>query len=136
MTPRRYVLVGCGVRGISMYARPITKYYGDAAQLVAVCDTNRTRMSVCLQACESDLPTFTSLDEMLRDMRPDALIVCTPDYTHHDCIIRALESGADAITEKPMTIDETQCQAVLDAEKRNRRNIIVTFNYRYAPKHQ
>ena len=35
-----------------------------------------------------------------------------------------------------MVIDETQCQAVLDAEKRNGRKIVVTFNYRYAPKHQ
>jgi predicted dehydrogenase len=35
-----------------------------------------------------------------------------------------------------MVVDEKQCQAVLDAEKRNGRNIIVTFNYRYAPKHQ
>src|SRR5918996_6053074 len=35
-----------------------------------------------------------------------------------------------------MVVDEKQCQAVLDAEKRNRRKIVVTFNYRYAPKHQ
>ena len=40
------------------------------------------------------------------------------------------------MTEKPMVIDEKQCQAVLDAEKRNNRKIIVTFNYRYAPKHR
>jgi predicted dehydrogenase len=35
-----------------------------------------------------------------------------------------------------MVIDEQQCQAVLDAETRNKRKIIVTFNYRYAPKHR
>ena len=40
------------------------------------------------------------------------------------------------MTEKPMVIDEKQCQAVLDAEKRNNKKIIVTFNYRYAPKHR
>jgi len=136
MTPRRYALVGCGVRGISMYARPIVKYYGDVAQLVGVCDTNRARMSACLQYCETDLPTFTSLDEMLRETHPDALIVCAPDYTHHECIIRALESGADAITEKPMTIDAEKCRAILDAEERTGRRVIVTFNYRYSPQHQ
>ena len=48
----------------------------------------------------------------------------------------ALDRGIDVITEKPMVIDEKQCRAVLDAEKRNKRNIVVTFNYRYAPKHQ
>ena len=35
-----------------------------------------------------------------------------------------------------MVIDEKQCQAVLDAEKRAGKKIVVTFNYRYAPKHQ
>jgi len=35
-----------------------------------------------------------------------------------------------------MVVDEQQCQAVLDAEKRTGRKIVVTFNYRYAPKHQ
>ena len=37
---------------------------------------------------------------------------------------------------KPLTTDETKCQAILDAEKRNNRKIVVTFNYRYAPAHQ
>ena len=33
--------------------------------------------------------------------------------------------------------EAAQCQAVLDAEKKKYNNpIIVTFNYRYAPKHQ
>ena len=136
MPIRRYALIGCGVRGISMYARPIAKYYGDAAQLVAICDTNRARMAACLQACEAELPAFTSLDDMLRETRPDALIVCTPDYTHHDFIIRALESGADAITEKPMTIDDEKCRAILAAEERTGRRVIVAFNYRYSPQHQ
>jgi predicted dehydrogenase len=35
-----------------------------------------------------------------------------------------------------MVVDEAQCQSVLDAEKRAGRKIGVTFNYRYAPKHQ
>ena len=39
-------------------------------------------------------------------------------------------AGSTCMTEKPMVIDEKQCQAVLDAEKRNKKKIIVTFNYR------
>ena len=47
-----------------------------------------------------------------------------------------MERGIDVMTEKPMVIDETQCRAVLDAEKKTGRKIVVTHNYRYAPKHQ
>ncbi len=48
-------------------------------------------------------------------------------------IVRGMELGADIITEKPMTTDETKCQAILDAEKRTGKKVTVTFNYRYSP---
>jgi len=63
-------------------------------------------------------------------------MVTTVDGFHSQYISRALDRGIDVITEKPMVIDEKQCQEVLDAERRNKRQIVVTFNYRYAPKHQ
>jgi len=133
---KRYALVGCGVRGISMYARPIVKHYGDVAELVALCDTNRTRMEACRQYCQADTPAFSDLDETLRETRPDTVIVTSPDWTHHELIIRALEAGCDAITEKPMTIDAAKCRAILEAEERTGRQVTVAFNYRYSPQHQ
>jgi predicted dehydrogenase len=133
---KRFALVGCGVRGISMYARPIVKYYGDAAELVAICDTNRKRMEACNRYCESDTPEFTDFDRMLWEAKPDTVIVTSPDWTHHDVIIRSLEAGCDAITEKPMTIDAEKCRAILEAEQRTGRTVTVAFNYRYSPQHQ
>src|SRR6185503_2771320 len=81
-------------------------------------------------------PTFTSFDELLATTKPDTLIVTTVDATHTQYIVDALDRGLDVITEKPMVVDEEQCRAVLEAEKRNQRRIVVAFNYRYAPKHQ
>ena len=73
---------------------------------------------------------------MCEKAKPDLLTVTTVDAFHAEHIVKALDRGIDVITEKPMVIDEAQCQAVLDAEKRNNRKIGVTFNYRYAPKHR
>src|SRR4029453_14875054 len=42
------------------------------------------------------------------------------------------DRGIDVITEKPMVVDEKQCQAVFDAEKGNNSKIIVTLNYENA----
>ncbi len=61
------------------------------------------------------------------------MIVTSIDRTHHKYIIRAMELGCDVISEKPMTVDEVKCQAILDAVKRTGRKLRVTFNYRYAP---
>jgi predicted dehydrogenase len=133
---KRYALAGCGVRGISMYARPIVKYYGDVAELVALCDNNRARADACNRYCDSDTPVFQSFDEMLREKRPDVVIITTPDWTHHDLIIRTLEAGSDVITEKPMTIDDEKCRAILETEARTGQRVTVAFNYRYSPQHQ
>jgi predicted dehydrogenase len=70
---------------------------------------------------------------MMRETKPEILMVMTVDNTHHEFIIKGMEMGADIITEKPLTTDETKCQAILEAQKRTGKNIRVTFNYRYSP---
>jgi len=59
------------------------------------------------------------------------VIVTTVDATHHKYIIRAMELGIDVLTEKPLTTDEVKAQAIIDAEKRTGKKVIVGFNYRY-----
>jgi predicted dehydrogenase len=133
---RRYALVGTGVRGVSMWGRDLVQKYADAVEFVGLCDVNPLRLEVGKKMIGASCPTFTDLGAMLSTAKPDALIVTTVDATHADCIVQALEAGVDVITEKPMVIDDAQCRRVLDAEKRTGRKVVVTFNYRYAPKHQ
>src|ERR1700693_1564108 len=121
MPRRRYALVGCGARGIWMYARPLVRHYTDVAELVALCDTNRTRMAYCNQSLGTLLPAYTSIDEMLAQVRPDVVIVASIDRVHHEHIIASLEAGCDVITEKPLTIDDEKCRAILAAERRTGR---------------
>jgi predicted dehydrogenase len=133
---RRYAIVGTGVRGVGMWGTPIARQYNDIVEFVGLCDTNPVRMEAAKRQMGVSCPTFTSFDEMVAKARPDLLMVTTVDAHHSEYIVRALEKGIDVLTEKPMVIDEKQCQAVLDAERRAGRKIVVTFNYRYAPKHQ
>jgi len=135
-TRRRYAIVGTGVRGANMWGRDLVSRYGDVLEFVGLCDVNPLRVEAGKRAIGVSCPTFTRLEEMLAAAKPDLLCVTTVDAYHAECIVKALERGVDVVTEKPMTIDEVQCQAVLDAEKRTGRKIVVTFNYRYAPKHQ
>jgi predicted dehydrogenase len=133
---RRYAMVGTGDRGSGMWGRPLVERYGDVLEFVGLCDINAKRVAVAKEMIGVSCPTFTNFDEMCDKTKPDLLMVTTVDAFHSQYIIKALDRGIDVMTEKPMVIDEKQCQAVLDAEKRNNRKIIVTFNYRYAPKHQ
>jgi predicted dehydrogenase len=133
---RRYAIIGTGNRGIGMWARPIAQEYRDVIEFVGLCDINPLRVEVAKRQIGVSCPTFTDFDRMMDQAKPDLLMVTTVDGTHSEYIVKALNHGIDVMTEKPMVIDEQQCQAVLDAERRSGRNIIVTFNYRYAPKHR
>jgi predicted dehydrogenase len=133
---RRYAIVGTGDRASGMWGSELLKKYSDLLEFVGLCDTNHKRAVAARAMIGVDCPTFTNFDEMLDRARPNLLMVTTVDAFHSQYIVKALDRGIDVITEKPMVIDETQCQAVLDAEKRNKRKIIVAFNYRYSPKHQ
>lgn len=133
---RRYAMVGTGHRGSSMWGADLVKNYSDVIEFVGLADTNPKRMAAAKELMGVSCPTFTNFDEMVERAKPELLMVTTVDSTHVDYITRALDRGLDVITEKPMVTDEQQVRAVLDAERRNRRNIVVTFNYRYAPKHQ
>lgn len=136
---RRYAQVGVGGRA-RFYYEAIAGTYGDTAELVAFCDINQTRMDYANRllagtfGCQP-VPTYRCdrFDEMIRQEKPDTVIVTSIDRTHHRYIIRAMELGCDVITEKPMTTDEEKAQAILDAIARTGRSLRVTFNYRYAP---
>jgi predicted dehydrogenase len=132
---RRYAIVGTGVRGIGMWGRPLLQRYSENIEFVGLCDINPKRAELAKTALGVSCPTFDNFDKMCDTVKPELLTVTTVDAFHAEYIVKALDRGIDVITEKPMVIDEAQCQKVLDAEARNKRKIIVAFNYRFAPKH-
>jgi predicted dehydrogenase len=130
---KRYAMVGTGHRGSSMWGVDVLKDYSDYVEFVGLCDKNKGRVETVQKMLGVTCPTFTNFEEMMRTVKPEILIVTTMCSTHNEFIIKGMEMGADIITEKPMTTDETKCQAILDAEKRTGKKVIVTFNYRYSP---
>jgi len=133
---RRYAIVGTGHRATGMWGKDLVAKYSNEVEFVGLCDINPLRVEAGRQLIGVDCPTYTSFDEMLNKSKPDLVMVTTVDSTHHQFITRCLEKGVDVITEKPMVTEAVDCQKVLDAEKKHKRNIVVTFNYRYAPKSQ
>lgn len=137
---KSYALVGTGGRA-GLYIEAIGGAWRDSARLVAFCDSNQTRMRYANRLLEKAGAKPVSLwraeqfDAMIRETRPDTIIVTTMDRTHDDYIVRALYAGCDVITEKPMTIDEPRALRILDAIEETGREVRVAFNYRYAPHH-
>jgi predicted dehydrogenase len=123
-----------------MFVDAITTTYREVAELVAFCDLSQVRMNwynrkLAATRGLEPRPTFAAhqFDQMITETRPDVVIVCTMDSTHHLYITRAMELGCDVISEKPMTTDLPKLQAIFEAIARTGRSLRVTFNYRYAP---
>jgi predicted dehydrogenase len=133
---KRIAMIGTGGRAIGMWGIPVLKEFNDIIEFVGLCDINPGRVATAKRKLKLNCPTYTDFDKMMRETKPDELIVTSIDSTHHDFIIKGMEYGADIITEKPLTIDEHKCQAILEAEKRTGKKIKVTFNYRYSPHRQ
>lgn len=129
----RITLVGTGVRGTTFWGRRLQEQYSEIIEFVGLCDPNPGRLAYAKQYIGADCPTYEDFDQMIAAQSPDLVIVTTPDAFHHEYIIRGLESGCDVLTEKPLTIDEHKCQAILEAERRSDKNLIVGFNYRWSP---
>ncbi|MDH6303384.1 putative dehydrogenase [Parabacteroides sp. PF5-5] len=129
----KVALIGTGSRGCGMWGRDLVKEYPDYLEFVGLCDKNQGRVETGKRFIGVSCPVYTDFEKMMKETKPDLLIVTTMDATHHEFIIRGMELGADIITEKPMTTDEQKVQAILDAEKRTGKKCRVTFNYRYSP---
>jgi len=129
----RVALVGTGIRGVSFWGRRLLEQYPELLEFVGLCDINKGRLAFAKEYIGANCPTFVDFEKMMRQTKPDLLIVTTVDSTHHEFIVKGLEMGSDVLTEKPLTTDEIKCQQIIDAEKRSNRNLIVGFNYRWTP---
>jgi len=73
----------------------------------------------------------------LLDAHPDLdiLAVATPDHLHAAPILAALERGVHVITEKPMTLDTSEADAIIAASLKSGCLVGVDMHKRYDPDH-
>lgn len=135
---KRYALVGVGGRS-GMFRDAVMKTYADHCEMVGFCDINLGRLQLAQRKARDSanvaVPIYEAkdFDRMVREQKPDVVIVTTKDSMHDKYVIRAMELGCDAMTEKPMTTDEDKCRNILKTQRKTGKKCIVTFNYRYSP---
>lgn len=134
----KYAIVGTGGRH-AMFRTAITGPHAAGNDLVGLCDVNPTRLALSAGKVPhqggNGIATYEAAEfsRLLAEQQPDTVIVTTPDYLHHEYIVRALRDGRDVMTEKPMTVDLGKLKEILDAQAQSGRKLTVTFNYRYTP---
>ncbi len=70
---------------------------------------------------------------VLDDPEIDAVVVATPDDTHEQIAIEALQAGKAVLLQKPMALTSDGCRRILEAERRSAGRLTVSFMHRYFP---
>src|SRR5205085_565825 len=113
MPSTRVALVGCG-KVASIHAAALAAL--PEAEFVAACDVNLPRAEAF--ASEWRARPFADLGAMLREARPEAVVIGTPHPLHADAAVRAAEAGVHVLVEKPLAASLPDCDAMLAAARK------------------
>jgi len=105
----------------------------DDVEMVAVADISKPSMAQRQEEFGIE-SAFTDYHKMLRDVKPDAVSVCTPNGLHAAASIAASNAGADVLVEKPMAMTAAEAQKMITAAKTAKRKLVIGFQYRYDAK--
>ena len=140
---RRYAVAGTGHRA-GMYVGALTGEHADVGELVAWLDPNPGRIdhhdaevgAALGLPGPAGLPRYgvEQLEVMVQEQAVDVVIVTSVDRTHAELVDRAVRAGADVVVEKPLTTDVEGCRRITTALRATGRDVVMTFNYRYAPR--
>jgi predicted dehydrogenase len=124
----RIGILGMGIRG-EMYAQGIAQ--NSDATLVGISDINRSTLETSEQ--KLGVPGYLEFTDLLDKRKPDAVIICTPDYAHHTPAITAAKRKIHILIEKPLANSQAEAAQIVDAVRSN--NIIcqIAFENRWNP---
>ncbi len=129
----RMALIGCGRFGLNhlrVYHQLLEE--GRLASLSAVDSSPAARRRVKKQF---KIPVYAELQNLLRDERPHAVSVATPDPFHRKVAVQAANAGCHLLVEKPLATSTRDAQAILETAREKKRLLQVDFHKRYDPTH-
>lgn len=94
----------------------------------ALYDPVREKAAMCSkQFGTSDTYIAEEPGDIFQDDAVDVVFVATPNNTHAAYAIQALNAGKHVICEKPMAISPTEAEAMLEASRKNRRLLHISY---------
>lgn len=74
---------------------------------------------------------FNDLNKAFKEVEADMVLIVTPQQTHKELAIKALESGLHVMMEKPMTHAYEEAIQLLEATRNYTQKVMVSQNYRW-----
>ncbi|OAS17984.1 Gfo/Idh/MocA family protein [Paenibacillus oryzisoli] len=125
-------IIGCGGIAMEKYLPTLSKLKD--LELVAFCDIIIEKAEKAVAAYGStDAKAFYDYKEVLANVAIDVIYVCTPNDSHAEISIAAMESGKHVMCEKPMAKTAAEAQAMVDAAKRTGKKLSIGYQNNFRP---
>lgn len=100
------------------------------ARLIALCDPSEENLNNAQEQLNCPY-TYRDYREALQNPDIDAVVIVTPTKYHKEIAIAAAKAKKHILCEKPMAMDETECQEMIDAANENNVKLQVGFMRRF-----
>lgn len=131
MTRLRLGIIGCGGIANGKHLPSIAKL--NQADVVAFCDIIEERATKAAEEYGTkDARVFTDYRDLLK-LELDAVYVLTPNRSHSEITVAALEAGKHVMCEKPMAINYAEAQLMLEAQQRSGKLLTIAYQNRFNP---
>ena len=114
MSPIRIGIVGLGWWACDVHIPNLLRVPG--AAITALCSRspeNIERGRNALLGAAEPL-AFSDYDKFLDSDAADAVVICTPNYTHGAMTLAAVWAGKHALSEKPLATHPAECRAIVE----------------------
>lgn len=125
--PPNVVVVGYGYAGRAFHTYLVGLAPGLRLHGVAVGDPEKQARARQERGCA----IYGTFDEAIRDAEVDLVVLATPNSTHCDLAVRALDAGKHVVTDKIMCLSLAECDRMIEAAHRNRKLLSVFQNRRW-----
>ena len=126
----KIIHVGVGIRG-SHWLQFVAEHAD--FESAACVDTDTKALSEAKSQLGEKCGYYEDLDEALKNSDASAVLIASPSKLHAEHAIAALSSGLSVMIEKPLAVDISQAESILEAADKYGRPVIVAENYRYWP---
>ena len=111
--PIRLGVIGYGGMG-SWHTKKVAKL--PEIELAGVYDIKPERQAL---AKENGIHAYASMEALLSDESISLVTVAVPNHLHREICIAAMDAGKNVICEKPVAMNSTELQEMIDAANRN-----------------
>jgi len=121
-------IIGAGVMGAEHAHILASEVAGARVVAVADADPGRARMAAY------SAKTMTDGEALIDEPDVDAVLIASPDATHHRLVLAAIAAGKPVLCEKPLATSTAECLEIVEAEIRSGRSLVQTgFMRRFDP---